>query len=425
MKNLKSILIFSLLLIFSGISAQVYTVDNVPNAQVRNARAYVSNPDKILSSATVATLDTMLYNLKQTNSVEFAVVVLNSIGEADPKDFATRLFEKWGIGQKEKDNGLLLLFVLDQRRALTEVGYGLEGVLPDAINKRILSRDMLPYFKKGDYDQGMINGVAAFIRIMTTDEANQELYVAPKPKESPVDLMHVIFWYLVASFVVAIFMIGAILSSQKNAFENTPYARYKAIYGYKNTVNLLTVFFPVFMIPVLLWLRMRLHNLRDGKKNCEICGNPMHKLSEQEEDAYLSASAQTEERINSVDYDVWLCDHCNKVKIFPYEKQFTKYTQCPVCHARAYGLQSDKIMVQPTPFNKGVGEKTYFCQHCHNMKKIQYFIPIVIAAGGIGGGGRGFGGGGGGGSFGGGGGGSFGGGFGGGRSGGGGASVGW
>ena len=276
---------------------------------------------------------------------------------------------------------------------------------------------MLPYFKEGNYDQGMIDGVSAFIRTMTIDEANQEMYVAPRPKEAPINIWEVLFWYLIVSFIIAIFFVGVILSSQKNSFENTPYARYKAIIGYKNSIAIVTIFFPIFMIPVFLWYRYRIHSLREGKKECEFCGGKMHKLSEAEEDAYQSASAQTEELINSVDYDVWLCDHCNKVKILPYESQFTKYSKCPVCHTKAYGLQSDRILTQPTPFSKGMGEKTYFCQHCHNTKKIQYILPVVIVAGGMGRGGRG--------GFGGGGGGSFGGGFGGGRSGGGGASIGW
>ncbi|MEG1617619.1 MAG: TPM domain-containing protein [Bacteroidales bacterium] len=417
MKIIRNLLLLLTFLISGTISAQVYTVDNVPNVQLKNARAFVSNPDGILDARTVAQLDTMLYNLRATNSSEFVVVLLNSIGSDDPKEFAVKLFEKWGIGQREKDNGLLLLFVKDQRRAVTEVGYGLEGLLPDGINKRIMMKYMYPYFKEGNYDQGMLDGVKAFIGVMTTDAANQELYVAPKPRTSPIKLTDVLLWYLIFSFIVASFMTGAILMSQKNAPDQADYSKYRAIAGYKQTLILLCVFFPVFMIPVYLWLKSRLHSLREKKQSCDFCGGKMHKLTEQEEDAYLSASEQTEEKINSVDYDVWLCDHCNKVKIFPFETQYTKYTKCPVCHSRAYGLQSDRILVEPTPFSKGQAEKTYYCQHCKYTKRMPYILPMIIVAGGIGGrGGRG-------GGFGGGQ--SFGGGFGGGRSGGGGASIGW
>lgn len=414
---MRSFLIVCLLSLCHLIFAQTYTVETVPNVQLNNARAFVSNPDHILSAPTVSTLDSMLYHLRQTNSSEFVVVALNSIGQADPRTFATALFEKWGIGRKEKDNGLLLLFVKDQRQALTEVGYGLEGILPDVINRRLMMKYMFPYFKEGNYDQGMIDGVRAFITYMTTDEANKELMVPPAKKENPIDWGTILFWYLIVSLLVGLFFIGSILSSLKNAYDNQDYSKYRAISSYKDFTLIFCFLFPITMLPLSLWLRAKLHRLRNKPQQCDHCGGKMHKLSEAEEDAYLSAAEQTEERINSIDYDVWLCDKCNKVKIFPYEKQYTKYNRCPVCHAKSYGLQSDKILVEPTTFAKGTGEKTYYCQHCHNTKKVRYLIPI-LAAGAIigGGGGRGFGGG----NFGGGGGG-----FGGGRSGGGGASIGW
>lgn len=421
MKTLKHVfLLLTFIFLSVSMTAREYTVEDVPNVQLKNARAFVSNPDNILSTQTVATLDTMLYNLRVTNSSEFVVVALSSIGSEDPKQFAIRLFEKWGIGRKEKDNGLLLLFVLDQRRAVTEVGYGLEGILPDAINKRLMMRYMYPYFKQGDYNRGMIDGVRAFIGVMTTDEANRELFVAAPAKAAPFSWKEVLFWYLLFSFLVSLFMIGAILNSKRHAPDQHNYSIYKAISAYVKTCLLLSLFFPVTMLPIYLWLRGRLHHLRNKTQICDHCGGKMHKLSEAEEDAYLSASEQTEEKINSVDYDVWLCDNCNKVKIFPFESQYAHYSKCPVCHSKAYSLQSDRILVEPTPFSKGKGEKTYFCQHCHYTKKLPYILPIIVVVGGIGGrGGRG--GMGGGQSFGG----NFGGGFGGGRSGGGGASIGW
>ena len=90
---MRSFIIVCLLSLATLLNAQVYTVETVPNVQLKNARAFVSNPDNILSAPTVATLDSMLYRLRQTNSSEFVVVVLNSIGQADPRMFATELFQ--------------------------------------------------------------------------------------------------------------------------------------------------------------------------------------------------------------------------------------------------------------------------------------------------------------------------------------------
>ena len=74
----------------------------------------------------------MLFSLQEANTSEVAVVALQSIGDNDIDDFATELFTRWGIG-KQNDNGLLVLLILDQRRITFRTGYGIEGILPDAI----------------------------------------------------------------------------------------------------------------------------------------------------------------------------------------------------------------------------------------------------------------------------------------------------
>ena len=106
-----------------------YTVDEVPNPKTNDANAFVANPDGIITEETVYQLDTMLQNLEAKNKAEIAVVVLNSIGDNDIFDFGVELFECWGIGKKRSDNGLLILFVLDQRKIRFETSYELEGVL--------------------------------------------------------------------------------------------------------------------------------------------------------------------------------------------------------------------------------------------------------------------------------------------------------
>ena len=76
-------------------------------------------------------------------------------------DFAHRLLNEWGVGKKGKNNGLVILLVTDQRCIQFYTGYGLEGDLPDAICKRIQTRDMIPYLKDGNWDAGMVAGVRA------------------------------------------------------------------------------------------------------------------------------------------------------------------------------------------------------------------------------------------------------------------------
>ena len=89
------------------------------------------------------------------------VAVVPSIGDADCFDFCHQLLNSWGVGQKGKDNGLVILLVTDQRCIQFYTGYGLEGPLPDAICKRIQTRDMIPYLKDGHWSEGMIAGIRA------------------------------------------------------------------------------------------------------------------------------------------------------------------------------------------------------------------------------------------------------------------------
>ena len=130
----------------------------------------------------------------------------------------------------------------------------------------------------------------------------------------------------------------------------------------------------------------------------------MRKLDEEEDNRYLTPQENTEERLNSVDYDVWLCDHCGNTLVYPYENQFTQYQKCPSCHSRAYSFEGDHILRRATTVSTGLGEKRYYCAHCHKTDCKQYIIPIIVAAAVVGSGrrGGGFGGGFSGGSFGGG-----------------------
>lgn len=142
-------------------SIKKYAVGDVPNVRLVDRRQYVSDPSAILSSSARASISVLLDSLETTTGIETAVVVLPSIGEETPFDFGINLFRQWGIGSKKSDNGLLVLFVLDQRRVQFITGYGLEGSLPDITCKQIQTRYMLPSFRKGDYDSGMVLGVKA------------------------------------------------------------------------------------------------------------------------------------------------------------------------------------------------------------------------------------------------------------------------
>lgn len=147
----------------SAVAGTIYTVETLPNPKSSSGYHYVSNPDQVLDSTTVAHVDSLLKELEQTTTCQVAVAVIQSIGDEVPKTFATRLFNYWGIGDREKDNGLLILMVIDQRSIEFETGKGLEGILPDITCKHIQETYMIPYAKAGNYDASVVGGIKAVI----------------------------------------------------------------------------------------------------------------------------------------------------------------------------------------------------------------------------------------------------------------------
>lgn len=160
MKRFISTALFLCLLV--TLQAQkVYTTRNLPKVHLQDRTRYVCNPEGILSAAATDSIDRMLYALEQQTGIETVVAVVPSIGEEECFDFSHRLLNEWGVGKKEKNNGLVILLVTDQRCIQFYTGYGLEGDLPDAICKRIQTRYMIPYLKDGNWDAGMVAGVRA------------------------------------------------------------------------------------------------------------------------------------------------------------------------------------------------------------------------------------------------------------------------
>jgi len=162
----------SIILICLSVSAfgQSYTVESIPNTKLVN-NSYVSNPDNIISPSAVAVIDSVLGSLERNATAQVAVVAVNSIGDQDIFDFAQALFQHWGIGQKGNDNGLLVLLVKEKRTVRFHTGNGIEGLLPDAKCKRIQQERMVPYFKDGDYDNGMIEGIKGVAQALNDPES--------------------------------------------------------------------------------------------------------------------------------------------------------------------------------------------------------------------------------------------------------------
>lgn len=152
---------------WTGYAQKTYTVSQVPNPRTASAVGYVSNPDGTLSAATVSEIDRRLQALQRATSIEVAVAVIGSTGDVPIEEFGLELLRKWGVGKSDKNNGLLILLATDDRAVRFEVGYGLEGVVTDAMSKRIQTTRMMPFLRSRDWDGAMLAAVDAVTELVT------------------------------------------------------------------------------------------------------------------------------------------------------------------------------------------------------------------------------------------------------------------
>lgn len=167
---MKRFLAITLLLLLSlSCYARAYRTKDIPNVQLENRYRFTSNPDGVLEDWAVAKIDSICYDLRHRGIAQTAVVAVEEIRGDDVFDFAYELFSTWGVGSKS-DSGIGILLVEEAREIRFVTGYGVEGVLPDAICKRIQTQYMLPHFRDGDYSEGMVAGLQAISAVLSGSE---------------------------------------------------------------------------------------------------------------------------------------------------------------------------------------------------------------------------------------------------------------
>lgn len=204
-------LILCLLLCWSlGVGAAEYTIQTIPNVQLQNRNQYVSNPDGILRQDVVEAINQQLAQLRDSLGIEVAVVAVESIGDNDPRMFANELFKLWGIGKREDDNGLLIQLITapQQRSVVFETGYGLEGVLPDAICYRLQQTYMVPDMKSGDFSLGMLRGVVAVKDYLMASDYERSLIAGEEGDGEPPWWFFLLIMFGMPLFILAVALLA-------------------------------------------------------------------------------------------------------------------------------------------------------------------------------------------------------------------------
>ncbi|MBO1114090.1 TPM domain-containing protein [Bordetella petrii] len=152
-----------------------YTVQSMPNPKNQGNDHYVSDPDGNLDSNTRAQLDAISAGIEHANGSEFAIVIVNDYQGDSDFDFALDLFTHWGIGKQGSNNGLLLFLAMDRHEYRFISGYGVEGILPDALLKQIGETYLVPYLKDGNTDMAVLAAAKAVESVFLSPSHQVEL----------------------------------------------------------------------------------------------------------------------------------------------------------------------------------------------------------------------------------------------------------
>jgi uncharacterized protein len=278
-----------------------------------------------------------LSELKQSRDVEMKLVTIDSIsdygfdGEIEP--FATGLFNFWGIGDATRNDGILMLIAIKDRAMRIELGAGYPAHL-DRTAKTIIDEIMIPQFKNGNYVSGIEKGVYEASHLMRLDATRLDSPLYSKSSsESPTSSPLMTFLQWAAGILASIF--GSV--------------------------------FGIFRFNK--WRRER-------PRHCPKCQGTMELLPDHQEDAHLSTGQQSEERVNSIQYDVWYCTADETVQICDYQKWFSGYCNCKFCNNKTLGSSSETIR-RATEYNTGTSRVTFTCEHCKESWTELHTIPRV------------------------------------------------
>jgi uncharacterized protein len=404
----------------------------------QSAHQQVHDFANLLSPADRQSLEQLALDVEKKTTAQMAIVTVKSLDGLTMEEYAHTLFDQWGIGNRQFNNGVLFLIAPNEHRMRIETGRGIEPLLPDSRCGELADEHVVPHFQRGDFAGGIKDGTNALAKVILSDPAAARGDPNSGPVLARTARSHAIFAnYAVAFAAVVLFVAGAIVMWRR-LYSTVGFATISAI-----AVSIIAIAaYLVWRTPrpeklfgwfggatsatVAAWVLNLTKYRRYGPHGCSKCGTQLQLLSEQEEDPKLSSVQQLEEKIGSVDYDVWICPACLNNDTERYVNSFSSFRDCPKCKARTYKEDPQRTVVPATTISSGSAEIEGRCVSCNYKSIRKITLPMIVltssSSSGSSGGGS-FGG-----SFGGGGGGSGGGsfgGFGGGSSSGGGASRGW
>lgn len=293
---------------------------------------YVNDFAMLLSVEEEEALRSKLTELRRERDIEFTVVIIDRMsdyghdGAIEP--FATGLFNYWGVGNATRNDGVMFLVSYFDRKLRIEVGSGYGDTKNDAM-AAIIDDKIVPLFREDDYFDGIDRGVDAIIHEVGgawPGEFNASFFEK--------------LWNRISFGVSAV--------------GDWIFVLYAAMAGFA-------------MRLFRMWQRNR-------PRKCPVDGIKMERVDELEDDKYLREGERVEERLKSVDYDVWLCPTCDHRVIESYKSWLSSYGACRSCNYRTLEGKST-ILEHATTSSTGLKRVDYNCKHCNDSYSTHVTIP--------------------------------------------------
>jgi len=353
---------------------KAYTPAQLHDLHAQDASQFIIDPAGRMGASAREKANGLLRQTNDSTKAMVAVAIVPSIGEADINEYAKQLYSRLKLGKGGK--GMLVLFDMAGQQVRIHPGRGLEGTFTNVACHRLINEIIIPPMKTGDLDDAVIDLSDKIYQAMTDPEVADEIRM---PTQKSSGGMTLNLWYFaLIPLIAAIWFYSSTGKRLWRLHGESAYEKARDLHdGSSPVVDIvLCVCTLGLAIPGVLLLRLAAGYYRNKSRKCDVCGTRMKKLSEQEDNKYLSESQNMEEEIKSVDYDVWLCPSCGATEIFPFPERNTDYTHCPACHAKAMRLLYKRVERPATSTRKGRGESIYECRHCGERETKTYDIPI-------------------------------------------------
>lgn len=333
-----------ILFLFAAATVRAITVEEIPSPRPTGWSVDLTG---WISPATLIEINRVGDAVRSKTGAEMAVVVVGSVNGEDSHDFATRLLNAWHVGDRTRNDGVLVLAALDDHKAEIVLGSGLDNEQSRQTSREIMQSAMLPRFRSGDPAAAILEGARSCAQRILGVQIAQSAETAPQPLLAP-----------------APESVPQPYVPQRIAVLPPPRSTAGGIPG------LVWLLAPVFLGGGFLLVRYR-------PRRCRTCGMKMVHLDEAADDEHLTAAERIEEEVGSVDYDVWLCEGCGASTKLRFGGMFTSYSSCPKCRAKTR-LSTKETLRSATYESEGLVRVEETCANCSYRSASTYTIPRLV-----------------------------------------------